>query len=101
MNQWIHIGSSFLFPAGLMLELRVRKSEEPSGEEVLRLIQIRLATPSLTKIPTCQTNSRRPDKQRIKVQKRRQLFIRTHNETLSVAPIPQQSRLFVRETKKC
>src|SRR5262249_16250689 len=43
------LSSSFLFPAELPLWLRVRKRRRTSGEIVLRLIQIRLATPSLVK----------------------------------------------------
>ena len=39
----------FFFPADLTLELRVRRGEEPSGENVLRLIQIRLAASSFEK----------------------------------------------------
>jgi len=39
------------------------RDEEPSGERVLRLIQIRLATPSLPKIrPTSQYNSVNPNR---------------------------------------
>jgi hypothetical protein len=39
------------------------RDEEPSGERVLRLIQIRLATPSLPKItPTSQDNSVNPNR---------------------------------------
>jgi hypothetical protein len=56
LNQWIH-GSSFLFPAELILwNCGSGRDEEPSGEEaVLRQIQIRLATPSLQKsTPACQ-----------------------------------------------
>jgi hypothetical protein len=48
LNQWIH-GSSFAFPP---LNSKVAGPEETknlAGEDVLRLIQIRLATPSLEK----------------------------------------------------
>jgi hypothetical protein len=48
----------FLFPALLILFVAGReKAKEPSGGNVLRLIQIRLATPSMQKISlTCQEN---------------------------------------------
>jgi hypothetical protein len=36
---------------------------------------------------------------RFEFQKRRQLFIRTHNETLSIAAMRQQSRSFARSAK--
>jgi hypothetical protein len=63
------------------------KGEEPGGEKDLRLIQIRLATPSLQKIPlACQNNSATSNR-RFEFQKRRHLFIRSHNETLTVAAI--------------
>jgi hypothetical protein len=61
------------------------EAKEPSGGSVLRLIQIRLATPRLEKIsPACQAKSRQPADRRFQFQKRSQLFIRTHHETLSV-----------------
>jgi hypothetical protein len=51
------------------------------------LIQIRLATPSLSKItPACQANSPNPNR-RFKFHKRYQLFIRVHNKTLSVIAV--------------
>jgi hypothetical protein len=60
--------------------------EEPSGGNFLRLIQIRFTTPSLEKISlACQDNSPAVPNRRFKFQKRRQLFIRARNETLSVA----------------
>src|SRR5882724_12996917 len=47
MNSW----SSFLFPATFrFLDCGSGRDEEPCGEKVLRLIQIRLTTPSLEKI---------------------------------------------------
>jgi hypothetical protein len=49
---------SFLFPATLILRLRVRKRRRTSGGNVLRLIQIRLTASSVEKItPECQANS--------------------------------------------
>jgi hypothetical protein len=59
MKQLIH-GSSFLFffPATWISVAGPEETKNPAGKEVLRLIQIRLATPSLAKIsPTRQTNS--------------------------------------------
>jgi hypothetical protein len=67
-------------------QLRVRKKRRTSGKKVLRLIQIRLAELSLAKIPTAsQEYSLQDPNWRFKFHKRSQLFIRTHNETLSVA----------------
>ena len=41
----------FFFPAALILRLEGSgRGEEPSGEKILRLIQIRVATASLEKI---------------------------------------------------
>src|SRR4026208_1531897 len=90
----------FLFPAALFLRLRVRKGEEPSGGKVLRLIQIRLATLRLTKIPKlCQEKNvvRRPTSdvghcptsRRVRISgvsslhKRRQPLIGPHNGNAS------------------
>src|SRR5262249_47994397 len=57
LNQWIH-GPSFLFPARLMVRLRIRRRRRNWRGKLLRLIQNRLATPSLAKItPVSQTNS--------------------------------------------
>jgi hypothetical protein len=74
------------FPAKLILwNCGSGRDEEPSGEKVLRPIQIRLATLSLEKwrllVKTilCHANGR------LQFHKRRQLFIRPSNETLSVA----------------
>ena len=50
LNQRIH-GSSFLFPRYVdSVNCGSGRGEEPSGANVLRLIQIRLATPSLGKL---------------------------------------------------
>jgi hypothetical protein len=60
------------------------RGEEPGGAKGLHLIQIRLATLSLGKIaPACQTNLPRR-RWPLEVPKRRQYFIRAHDETLSV-----------------
>jgi len=62
--------------------------KEPSGKEVLRLIQIRLAIPSLRKISaTFQINSA--------------FHLRAQRSASRRSETRQQSRLFVRETKKC
>jgi hypothetical protein len=54
-------------------------------KEDLRLLQIRLTPPSFAKIsPTCQNNPL-PAQIAFKFKKRRQQFIRTHNETLPAA----------------
>ena len=58
LNRWIH-GSSFLFLCYVdSVVCGSGRGEEPSGGNVLRLIQIRLATSSLGKIwPVYQSNS--------------------------------------------
>jgi hypothetical protein len=57
MDSWFFL--SFFFPAELVFwDCGSGRDEEPSGEKVLRLIQIRLATPSFEKIPpVCQTKN--------------------------------------------
>jgi hypothetical protein len=83
MDSWF----PFLFPALWTLSgCGSGRDEEPGGEEaVLRQIQIRLATPSLQKsTPACQDKFAAGANRRFKFQKRRQLFLRSHNETLSV-----------------
>jgi hypothetical protein len=53
---------------------------------VLRLIQVRLATPSLAKkTPICETNSPRARIPDSNSKKRHQRFLRVHNKTLSIA----------------
>jgi len=50
---------SFLFPATLILRIAGPEGEEPSGGMILRLIQIRLTTPSFEKIAVgCQEKIR-------------------------------------------
>jgi hypothetical protein len=62
------------------------KSEEPQQGNVLRLIQIRLATPILKKYHLfVKHNSQQAVSHRFEFQKRSQLFIGMHNVTLSVA----------------
>jgi hypothetical protein len=53
------------------------ETKNQRGKEGLRLIQIRLTTPSLAKIsPTCQTNSPQSANHRFEFDKRGQLFLR-------------------------
>jgi hypothetical protein len=64
------------------------ETKNRSGRKVLRLIQIRLATPSFEKSsPARQAQSATSLNDRFEFHKRGQLFIRVHNETLSVAPV--------------
>jgi len=85
LNQWIH-GSSFLFSAELILWNRGSgRGEEPGGARVLRLIQIRLATPVLKNLAFSSSTIATITYRRFEFHKRRQLFIGVHNETLSVA----------------
>src|SRR5262249_43163179 len=68
------------------LELRVPEEAKNLAGKVLRLIQDPLATGSFPKIlATCQNNSPRALNSRFKFDKRSQLFIRSHDEALSVA----------------
>jgi hypothetical protein len=56
-----------------------------SRGNILHLIQIHLATSSLRKIwPACQDKFSASANRRFEFDKRSQLFIRAHNETLSV-----------------
>jgi hypothetical protein len=55
-----------------------------AGEESSALIQIRLATPSLAKLGRIVKTISATANRRFKFQKRSQLFIGVHNETLSV-----------------
>jgi hypothetical protein len=62
------------------------RGEEPSGE-ILRLIQIRLATLSFEKSrPVVKQETRNPTR-RFEFHKRSQLIIRMHDEPLSVIPM--------------
>jgi hypothetical protein len=80
------------------------RDEEPSGEEaVLRQIQIRLAMLSFEKISSaCQDKFAAGANRRFKFQKRSQLFIRMHDETLSVVAMVRifDERGNVIETRK-
>jgi hypothetical protein len=69
---------------------------------VLRLIQVRLATPSLAKKTANLSNQFAESTNRsFQFQKRRQLLIRSHNEPLSVvAVLRQQSGSFVPENQR-
>jgi hypothetical protein len=75
----------FCFPATLILRIAGPEGgEEPAGE-VLRLIQIRLTTPSFEKISlACQANSPQARIADLSSTNAVSFFIRTHNETLTV-----------------
>jgi len=76
---------SFLFPRCVDSALAGLKEAKNPAAKVLRLIQIFLTTPSFEKIsPIRQTNSPQPANHRFEFEKRRQLFIHTHNEALTV-----------------
>jgi hypothetical protein len=77
----------FCFPAVLILRFAgPEEAKNLSGEKVLRQIQIRLATLSLARIsPARQAQFSATANRRFKFQKRRQLVVSMHNETLSVA----------------
>jgi hypothetical protein len=78
---------SFCFPAVLILSLQgSERGEEPSSESPPPDFRSALVKPSLAKIAlACQDSSPAKANRRFEFQKRSQLFIRTHNETLSVA----------------
>ena len=87
----------YFSPLGYFCGCESGRGEEPSGGNVLRLIQIRLATPSLERIwPVCQDKIAASTNRRFKLDKRRQLFLRSHDETLSIATMrvsnPDRSR---------
>jgi len=68
------------------LGLRVRKRRRTTAEKILRLIQIRSATPILKKYHLfVKHNSQQAVSHRFEFRKRSQLFIGMHNLTLSVA----------------
>ena len=76
----------FLFPLWLILgTASLEQARNLAAENVLRLIQIRLATPSLAKISTTSQDNSATTNRRLGFQKRAQLFIRSRNKTLSVA----------------
>jgi hypothetical protein len=85
------MGSLFFFPFPAELSLTIAGPEETknlAGRNVLRLIQIRIATSSLEEISSgCQDNSPQTPNRRFQFHKSSQLFIRTHNETLSVVAV--------------
>jgi hypothetical protein len=84
LDHWIH-ASSFLFLAELDSAIAGLEEAKNLAGKLLRLIQIGLATPTLAKIsPTRQENPTASADYGFKFQKRSQLFLRVHNETLSV-----------------
>jgi len=84
LHSWFFLS----FPATWILVAGPEGDEERSGEEVLRLIQIRLTTASLEKSrPASQDNSPQRTGSRFQFQKRPQLFIRVHNKAISVVAV--------------
>jgi hypothetical protein len=85
-DECIHFGPSFVFPPLIVCGgCGSGKDEEPSGANVLRLIQIRVAMPSLAKIsPARQANSAQVQVAASSSKNAVSFSIRTHNETLSV-----------------
>src|SRR5262245_34448118 len=80
---FVFIKETFLFPDGLIFgNCGSGRDEEPQRGEVLRLIQIRVATLSLEK--SCQFVKiiRTERVSQIQVPKTQSAFIRPHNETL-------------------
>jgi hypothetical protein len=73
------------FPAALILRLQGPEEAENQQGNVLRLIQIHLATSSLEKIPPIVKTIRRKNESPIRVRQRRQLFIGAYDKTLSIA----------------
>jgi hypothetical protein len=88
LNQWIHGCSYSFFPAALIqLVAGPEEAKNLGGAKILRVIQIRLVMPSLANItPVSQAHSL--SDRRFEFNKRAQLFVGAHNETLSVAAGP-------------
>jgi hypothetical protein len=85
------------FPAVLILRLQVWKRRRTERGNVLRLIQDRLSDAEFGKnLANLSNQFAASANDRFQFQKRSQLFIRSHNETLSVAPMRiHYERLFV------
>jgi hypothetical protein len=78
----------FVGPLGYVCASAGPEETKNQRGEILRLIQIRLTTPSLAKISaTCQINS--------------VFLLRAQRSASRRSDKRQQFRLFVRETKKC
>jgi hypothetical protein len=76
----------FFLPRRVVSAIAGLEEAKNLAGKVLRLIQIGLSTPSLAKTtPACQANSPHAQIADSSSKNRRQLFIRSHNETLSVA----------------
>ena len=83
LNQRLH-GSSFLFPAVLICGIAGPEEANNLAGKALRLIRDPFSDAEFGKnSPTCQHNATSANR-RFEFNKRSQLFIRTHNETLSV-----------------
>jgi hypothetical protein len=83
MDSWSFL--PFFFPArGDSVDCGSGRDEESSGENVLRLIQIRLTTSSLEKTRQFVKPIRRKPESPIRVPETQSAFIRTQNEPLSV-----------------
>jgi hypothetical protein len=65
--------------------LRVRNERRTQRVKLLRRFQIRLATSSFEKIPTAGQDISATSNRGFEFEKRGQLFLRMHNETLTVA----------------
>jgi hypothetical protein len=83
MDSWFFL--SFPFPAELLSEIAGPEGAKNLAGKIFRRFQIRLAVSSLEKITSpCQDKKAAITNHRFKFHKCHQLFIRMHNETLSI-----------------
>jgi hypothetical protein len=96
------MGSWFFLPAIVNFrDWRSGTGKEPSGRKVLRLIQDRLSAPEFEKISTASQDNSATTNRRLGFQKSSQLFIRTHNKTLSVVAVRVSSRCWASQSSRC
>jgi hypothetical protein len=79
-------------PPCCFCDYRSGGGEEPSGEKFSAWIKISLTPPSFEKISPRVESIRRVPESPIRVLESGQLFLRSHNETLSVTAIVHQRR---------
>jgi hypothetical protein len=99
LSQRIHGPSIFLFPTELTFwDCGSGRGEEPSGENVLRLIQIRLMASSLERfLPACQDKFRRKRESLILAAHAQSVFrLRAQRNAFRRRDVRQQARSFAR-----
>jgi hypothetical protein len=98
MDSWFFLSFP---PALILLSAGLERDEEPSGEEVLRLIQIRFSDAEFGKnLAKLSNHFAASADRRFRFEKRTHYLIRTHNETLSVVAMrvnnPDRSSLRIK-----